>query len=264
MPVYTSGADLKYAKKLGKKIFVEWAGSDIRTPEYLKSINTYYKQAFENGYEYASFESEEQSYKNQLKFARYNAIPLLGAEMSLFLNKKLFKAFILLYQRINCFDFKPKFPSIQNKRPLLVHSPSAKVAKGSFKIDEVIKELQKKYELEYILLHNMPREEVLQYIQKCDIFVDQIILGSYGMAAIEAMSFGKPVICYLMPQVFENGLSESCPIVNANPDNLYEKLEDLLKDATKRNEIGKQSRDFVEQYHDVNKISEQLLTIYKS
>jgi glycosyltransferase involved in cell wall biosynthesis len=110
----------------------------------------------------------------------------------------------------------------------------------------------------------MSRSEVLELLQQADIFVDQIIGGSYGMATMEAMSFGKPVMCYIMPEVFEAGLSTDCPIINTNPDNLKEKLIELIDNAPMRHEIGKKSRAFVEEFHDADKGAKQLSQIYKN
>lgn len=262
-PVYADGRDLQYARNLGKKIFVEWIGSDIRNPEYLGNINAYYKDAFVNGYEYASIESLEQSNRNQSLFASYGAVPLLCPEVSLFLNKNIFSKFYLLFQRLNTNDFKPTYPDVTKKRPLIVHSPTAKITKGSNHIIKVIEELKKNFDFEFLLLHDMKREDVLKIIQKADIFLDQIILGSYGMATMEALAFGKPVMCYLLPEVFEAGLPAECPIVNTNPDNLKEQLIKLINNPHLRNSIGRQSREYVEKYHDANKIATQLVDIYK-
>ena len=96
------------------------------------------------------------------------------------------------------------------------------------------------------------------------IFIDQIILGSYAAAAIEAMSMGKPTVAYIMPSVFKKGVSESCPIVNANPDNLKAVLIDLINNPQLRNEIGRKSRKFVEEFHDSDKLAIQLLDIYRN
>src|SRR5665647_175671 len=259
-----NGLDLKWAKYQKKMIFIEWIGSEIRDPDYLKTINPYYKHVFENGYEYANFESKKRSKKNQSLFAKYGAVPLLSPEMSIFLDKLLFKNKQLLYQRLNLNDFNASYPAINNNKPLIVHSPTAKIGKGSNIIIPIIEELKKQFNFNFLLLHDMNREKVLEIMQDADIFLDQIIVGSYGMAAIEAMSFGKPVMCYLMPQVFEAGLSTECPIVNTNPDNLKEQLIKLITNSQLRNEIGIKSREFAEKFHDVEKVSSQLLTIYKT
>lgn len=259
-----NGEDLAYAEKLNKPIFIEWVGSDIRNPDFLNTINPFYKKAYNNGYEYAAHESKNKSEENQKLFSKYNAIPLLSPEMSLFVNRDLFSEVKLLYQRINLKSFVPQFPSIHNNRPLVIHSPSAKIAKGSNYIIPIIEELQKEHTFDFIMLNNMPRSEVLDIMQKADIFIDQIIGGSYGMATMEAMSYGKPVMCYIMPEVFDAGLSRNCPIVNTNPDNLKEKLIELLQNPHLRHDLGKKSRAFAEEFHDADKIAKELVLLYET
>lgn len=263
-PVYSDARDVKYASEKGKKIFIEWVGSDIRNPDHLKSINSYYMFAFENGYEYANLESNDYSLRNQNLFANQGAIPLLTPELSLFVDKSLFKQTHLLNQRVDVNNFKPAYPAENSIRPLIIHSPTAKVGKGSNLIIPIIQELKKEYDFDFMLLHDMSREKVLEIMQKADIYIDQIIVGSYGMAAMEAMSFGKPVMCYIMPQVFEAGLSEECPIVNTSPDNLKKQLIKLITNPQLRHDIGIKSREFAEKFHDVEKVSSLLLSIYKT
>ncbi|CAN5137722.1 hypothetical protein BH23BAC1_BH23BAC1_00810 [soil metagenome] len=263
-PAFENGEDLAYAEKLKKPIFIEWLGSDIRDPDYLKEINPYYKKAYNNGYEYALYESKINSEVRQKIFFKYKATPLLSPEMSLYANRAFFPKVKILYQRLNVNDFKAVFPDKNNTRPLIVHSPSAKVAKGSNYIIGVIDELKSQFDFDFKILHDMHRSEVLALMQNADIFIDQIIIGSYGMATMEAMSFGKPVMCFILPEVFTAGLSRKCPIVNSNPDNLKENLIMLLKNPQLRHDLGKKSRAFVEEFHDAEKIATDLVEIYKS
>lgn len=260
----SSGIDLKWARKQNKIIIIEWVGSDIRNPDILKKINPYYKKVFENGYEYAHVESQKNSLKNQRLFAKYKAIPLLFPEMKLFVDESLFKKTYLVFQRINLDAFTPHYPSVNNTRPLIVHSPSAKIAKGTNILLPIIESLKEEFDFKFVLLHDISREKVLETLENADIFIDQLILGNYGMASIEAMSFGKPVMCYLMPELFEAGLPEECPIINTNAENLKVQLIRLITDAKLRHETGIKSRKFVEKFHDVQKISNQLLSIYKA
>jgi glycosyltransferase involved in cell wall biosynthesis len=187
----------------------------------------------------------------------------VGAEISLFLNKTLFPKHTTLMQRLSLNEFLPHYPDPQKTKPLIIHSPSAKIAKGSNIIVAVIEELKKEYDFEFRLLHNISRDEVLEIMKEADIFLDQIIIGGYGMASTEALAFGKPVMCYLMPELFEAGMPEECPIVNTNPDNLRQQLIKLICNPQLRCDIGKQSRKYVEKYHDLEKIAEQLLQVYK-
>ena len=98
----------------------------------------------------------------------------------------------------------------------------------------------------------------------CDIFIDQIILGSYASAAIEAMAYGKPVVAYIMPAVFTKGTPISCPIVNANPATLKDEMTRLIEDPVLRNKLGIAGRKYVEQMHDADKLATDLIKIYQS
>jgi len=267
--VYTPGdkfhRDLKYAYNLRKKIFVEYVGSDIRVPQLLAEINPYYKFLLDSKlFEYSAVEKNNGNYELQNVFHKYGAIPIVNPEMKIYLKPNLYPKVVDLFIRIDVENINPIFPTLDTSKIRIVHSPSAKYAKGSQYIIPLINKLSQIYPIDFVLNHKRPRQEVLDTLVYADIFIDQIIAGSYGMASIEAMAYGKPTICYIMNEVFNNGLPRSCPIVNANPDTLEEKLVELIESACLRREIGIRSRKFVEEYHNVNSIAHQLLKVYNS
>lgn len=253
--------DLLWAKQYNKPVFVEWLGSDIRVPEYLYGHNPYYEEAVRKKHEYIDLESFEKSDANQAKFI--GACTLVCPEMSLFLNKNITRNYRIIFQRINCSDFKPVYPSVATTRPLIVHSPTASIVKGTDLILQVIEDLEREYDFEFTLIQNMSRSEALVIKSKADIVLDQIIGGSYGMAALEAMSQGKPVMCYLMKKVFEVGLPAVCPVINTNPDTLREQLIRMITSPQLRYETGIRSRQYVETYHDACKLAVDLKELYK-
>jgi hypothetical protein len=256
--------DLRIAKLLKKKRFIEWVGSEMRIPEITMQESKWYKEVFSNGYEYSSIESRERSFRLQEKFAKYGFVPILVPEMHLFLRPGLFKTVFLTQYRIFQKDKFPKafYPDPSNDKIIIVHSPSAKFAKGSNFIIPVIERLKQKFNIEFILLHNIARSQVIEIMKRCDIFIDQIILGSYAAAAIEAMSLGKPTLAYIMPGVYKHGTPSNCPIINVNPDTLEEKLIELINNPMLRYQIGVKSRLFAEEVHNADKIALQLLEIY--
>lgn len=256
--------DLKLIRWMKKPRFIEWVGSDIRVPEVTMAESQWYKEAYDNGYEYSMMESKANSYRNQENFARHGFVPILVPEMQLFLKPGLFNTIHTTQYRIPTTEFTPQYPAIQNEKIVIVHSPSAKIAKGSNYILPIVNSLKKKYNIDFVLLHNVSRSEVLKAMAKADIFIDQIILGSFAAAAIEAMSFGKPVIAYIMPALYNKGVLGDCPVVNANPSNLEEKLTELIESPLLRRDIGIQSRAYVEKIHEANLVSKNLLKIYSS
>lgn len=262
--MFADNRDLEWVAGSGKPIFIEWVGSEIRIPDILKKINPFYAAVFDNGYEYKFLETKENSLRNQRNFKNFGAIPLVIPEMTLYVQKDMFLQTYPSQLRINLDKYSPSFPKNDNKRPLIIHSPSAKVAKGSECIIATIDALKKDYAFDFMLLHDMDREEVLSVMQKADIMIDQIIIGSYGMAVMEAMSFGKPVMCYIMPEVFEGGLSPECPVINTTPDTIKMNLAKLITDAQLRHDIGKKSRAFAEKFHDIRKVAADLVLAYRT
>ncbi len=75
-------------------------------------------------------------------------------------------------------------------------------------------------------------------------------------------ALGKPALGYIKPSLVDRYPSE-LPIVNVNHDNLAEVLSGLIQDGQKRHQIGRQSRQYVEKYHDAHKVARDLVKVYE-
>jgi len=118
------------------------------------------------------------------------------------------------------------------------------------------------YDIDFVLLENMSNHEVREQCMDADIVVDQLLLESYGVFAIECMALEKPVLCRIDEHFIK--YYPDLPVVNTDPDTLYDNLKMLIKDPGLRIDIGKRSRIFVEETHDARKIAEQLAQLYRS
>jgi hypothetical protein len=78
------------------------------------------------------------------------------------------------------------------------------------------------------------------------------------------MAIGRPTVCIYDPVFFEYiDYGEQIPIVNANPDTIYEVLKTLLSHRESWVEISSKSRLFVEDIHDLHKNAEKLIAVYE-
>lgn len=258
----TSNFELKLIKWLGKPAVIEWVGSDIRNPQIEFSDNPWYKQAFNDKYEFASTESHEKSVAKQKKFAAAGFIPVVCPDMEQYLRPEIFPHYFKTHQRLNIKNYTPQFPSAQNKKPLIVHSSTAPYTKGTQFVLEAIQLLKNKFDFDFELIENKTRAEALNKVLECDIYLDQFILGCHGMAATEAMAMGKPVVGYIKEALLGKYPAD-LPIINASPIKIAEQLTPLLHSAELRNTIGKKSRAYAEKYHDAQKVAQELADIYK-
>lgn len=254
---------LPVIKRLRKPAVVEFVGSDIRNPEIEFADNPYYKAVFNNGYEYP-YESPENSKSTQLKFARagFDVIAMPG--MGQYIDKSIFPNPYKVFQRIDTSKFEFSPPKSENKRPLIVHAPTAPVCKGTKYILSALEKLKDECDFDFQLIQNMPHHIAKATIQKCDIFIDQLILGSYGMATMEALASGKVVVCYMKPNVKNNEFPPELPIVNANPDNIFQTLKPLLVDASLRNNLGQESYNYALKYHSIKNVIPELIKTYQA
>ena len=254
--------DLKLLKVFNKPVFIQWHGSDIRIPEVAMKGNPFYKHVYENGtYEYRNIENKNQSIERQQSFSDIHAIPIVYPELSLNIQKDLFKRVILLRHRIRLESITPNYPNKEKKIPFIVHVSSKEYAKGTDQLIIILEELSKKNSFEYKIITNQSREDVLKFVSECDIFLDQFIIGEYGLAAVEAMAMGKPVVSYIRPEI-QNLMPDDFPIVNTALNNLSETIKNLIDDAQLRNILGHKSREYVESYHDSKKVISTLIQEY--
>ncbi len=247
---------------LNKPGVAEFWGSDIRIPEVEAADNPYYAR-LGAAYEYHSMESYAKSRGVQTKFAGAGLDCLICCNsLRPHLQPDLFSTVYFARQRIWLPEFELNLPDPARTRPVIVHSPSAPNAKGTPTVLAAIDSLRGRFDFEFRLIQGMPRRQALEMVRDADIFLDQFVLGGYGLAALEAMALGKPTLCYIKPSMAAQYPAD-LPIVNATQERLTDVIAGLLADGVRRREIGLRSRAYVEKYHDAIKIAGELKGIYE-
>lgn len=152
----------------------------------------------------------------------------------------------------------PSYVSRTRSKICIVHSPNHRIIKGTEYINETIFRLSKDFNIEYLLLENMPNEEVLDILQnKADIFLEKLVGPGYALSAIEAMSFGVPVVGSvnngdwdgLYKALCRYSFLGECPVVSASIESLENVLRKLCSSPKLLEEISVKSRNYVEKYH---------------
>lgn len=144
----------------------------------------------------------------------------------------------------------------------VLHAPNHRALKGTDALLNAIEELKADgVNVELQILEGVPNEKVRATIASADVVMDQLVIGAYAMFALEAMSTGKPTICY-MRQDLEHlfigaGIvkKNEIPLVRADIFNIADVLRDLEENRDKLAEIGNRSRKFVETHHSLEAIS---------
>jgi glycosyltransferase involved in cell wall biosynthesis len=156
--------------------------------------------------------------------------------------------------------YRPVPPS-DRARPLVVHAPSDRARKGTEHVIAACANLP----VELDIVEGLPHKQAIERYARADIVVDQLNAGWYGLFAIEAMALGKPVVTFLHEdavRLSEQAFGLRLPLVPASRETLTEVLRRLAEDAAERRRVGEESRAYVEQVHDADRVAERLLEIY--
>jgi glycosyltransferase involved in cell wall biosynthesis len=161
---------------------------------------------------------------------------------------------------IDVASIEPAPPS-DRARPVILHAPSSRRRKGTEHVLAAVEGL----EADILLVEGLDHREAFERFREADIVVDQLNAGWYGLFAIECMALGKPVITFLHDEArerTERELGVEVPLVNATKETLRVRLEPLVADAAERRRIGAASRAYVEQVHDLERVTDRLLALY--
>jgi hypothetical protein len=252
--------DLKWTTWLRKPGVAEFWGSDIRISKIEETLNPQYHCL---PADYREELTETRSRAMQSAFAATGLECLLPcASLEPFVRPDCFPRVHFLRQRMILADYLPQPPDPQRKRPMIVHSPSNPKIKGTREVIEVIGRLRKNFDFDFRLIENVPHAQALRMLAEADIFIDQLYIGSHGLAALEAMALAKPTVCYLTPRM-QRAYPSKLPLLNAAAENLAEVIETLITNPPLRHDIGVRSRAYVEEHHDAARLAPQLVAIYR-
>lgn len=250
-----TGIDLPLFKEAGKKIIFRFTGWDLRREQDNLRWNRF--SAFRYGYKLTSYQ-DDKSRRIWLDYLRnyVDAFIVVDEEMQQFCPEAKVVPRVLPLDEWSYVGVTP------TKVPLLLHAPTDPEFKGTRFFRRAIEDLKfEGLKFRYQEVSKLPNEELKQLMSQADIYLDQLHLGWYGVAAIEAMALGKPVVNYIRDDL-ESNFGEKLPIYNVNVDNLKVKLRALIKDFELRNALSTAGRDFVVKHHDSTKVIHKLTDIY--
>ena len=151
--------------------------------------------------------------------------------------------------------------SPDRKRPMVLHAPSQVGVKGSAMIDAVLTKLDVEGVVEYVRVQGIPSAQMPELVGGADVVVDQIGTGAYGVASLEAMTYGRVVVAGVWPstrELLKSEFGQELPIVEADPKTLESVIRGLAADRGKRAQLGKRGIEFVEAVHSPQKVAEVL------
>jgi hypothetical protein len=146
---------------------------------------------------------------------------------------------------------------------VIAHAPTQRLIKGTRHVEAAVERLRAEFpQVELRMIERQPWASMPAFLAGCDILVDQLMMGWYGLLAIEGMAERRAVVAYLRADLRPR--FPDCPIVSAEPATLYEVLRGLVRDPARRMRIGEQGARFAREHHDTKVVGAALLGEYRA
>jgi glycosyltransferase involved in cell wall biosynthesis len=145
----------------------------------------------------------------------------------------------------------------------ICHATTNRKVKGSNRIIEICKKLEKSHGIQFIFIENTPHAEVLKLKAQSDIYIDQITdhAPGYGMNSLESLSMGIASVTY-MNEDFQQFLPHH-PFISADVSNLEEKLVEMLENRDLLWQYCLRGRQWVNEVHDFRNVVQKLYEYYR-
>ena len=157
-------------------------------------------------------------------------------------------------------------PNIAKDKIVIMHGIIREKYKGSSYIKEALEIIKRRHpdEVEIIVDGNMPLKQYLEVLSKTNILIDQCKEHCYGLNALYAMAQGKIVLGGSSRNSLKEFGIDKCPVIHIMPNvqQIVDQLENVISKKNEFEEMGMQSRKFVEEFHDCKKIAQQYMEVW--
>jgi glycosyltransferase involved in cell wall biosynthesis len=162
------------------------------------------------------------------------------------------------------FEYQPN--QLKNNKIVFFHGITRPCKGGEF-IIKAFEELSKKYpsNIEFIVKGGLPFKDYIELLQRTNVVLDDVNAYSLGMNALFSMAQGKIVMGGAESVASEELGYTFCPAINLIRDvgQIKDSIENVIENKNKIEELGYESRRFVETYHDYIKVAQAYLDLWK-
>lgn len=133
-----------------------------------------------------------------------------------------------------------------------IHLPTDRKIKGTVYIIKAVEELKEEgYKFEFEIIENVSHSNVLFAIKNADVIIDQLRCGWYGLTSIEAWMLGKPVICYIRPDLHRE---YNVPTKPTDITTIKDAIKEFITQPNLCEFWGNRGKEYIERNHDINKM----------
>ncbi|MEM7162582.1 MAG: hypothetical protein AAF487_09110 [Bacteroidota bacterium] len=245
----------------GKRIVMHFVGSDIRNPEYVYEKAERIVETLDKGnFKIALKHWQKNLIRDSQDFAHTTFVSTPDL-LSIYGTKGTYVPVFLDFDK---FEAELNAINVQrdSSRIKILHAPSNPYIKGSQYVEDAFRELKEEgiEGVEFILpdysnygvgKYALNRYELFEQMKESDIVIDQLIIGWYGLQAIEGIMCDNIVLSYLDKE-YLSYVDGDCPIINTNAKNIKQQIVRSIELIRTNSYNFDSAKKWVKQKHDMN------------
>jgi hypothetical protein len=253
-------------KIYGKKIVVTFHGSDVetdldflKTHPLIKNKKPVWPSYYKNFYQRSWWGKFLRRIRMKIMVKMADSVAISGPYLAHSVTH--FDKIIGNAQNI---DHISSFEAKKDGKITVLHAPSDPKIKGTSYIKSAFNNLSEIYpNVDFKVLEVLDRDQLLQEMANADIIVDQLLVGWYGVQALDGLTLGKTVMCFINPP-YANlmNFDQEIPIINTNVFSFEQDLKDLI-DSKDINRFQTAGPTFIKKYFDQEIIADEYEAIYR-
>lgn len=173
-------------------------------------------------------------------------------------------------------DYSPALNDFPKSSKYIFFSPTASISvfdsrwdtKGAPETIKLVNQIVQNTALDLEVISNQPHKKVLHAKKNSYISIDEVVTGSYHISSLESLSQGVPTLCYLdkrteaIVREITSCYEDPLPWLNFHLTKMDRPIKKLINDINLRNELGKNSRQWVEKYWNEGEMIKFYLNAY--
>ncbi|MGY1550955.1 glycosyltransferase [Microbacterium sp. A588] len=252
-PLFTSRFDGDVEREVaalhdaGVSVAVVAHGSDIRLPDRHAAIDEW--SPFHDGV-WASTPKLQERAEQKHEVLRRLGVPVFVSTPDLLGD---WPTATVLPLAVDTERWRSDTVPLEREVPVVVHAPSRAVVKGTDLIRPLMRSLADRGLIEYREFTGVASSDMPALIGDADIVLEQFRIGTYSVAAVEAMASGRVVIGHVHDQVREHVVDRhgvELPVVQATPKTLESVVLDMLERREYYRSVAAAGADFARKVHD--------------
>lgn len=268
-PVLVNRYVLKRLKNQNQRLFLSLAGSNMRVMRHwLESDDTKLKTLFNDARQYDNYPSQISSriisHEYEILDLVDGIIPVTYEYQQPYLDHPKLSPIIPIPINTQLFDFNE---NIVGDKIIFFHGLNKYGFKGTHYIEKAFKIIESKYvnEVETSIVGKMPFSQYMTIMSKANVVLDQTSSHSLGVNGLLALAKGRIVMGG--DTLGDNALGYiNSPVISLKPDFefIVYQCEQIIKNRLSISCVGKESRTFVEKFHNHKLIAEQYMHFWLS